>query len=93
MPSDWKPNAPQLKKHFDQAPKPAPKRIASVAEIKQLEKERKPPTPQLNLQMRGADATAATAQASRQRETRLAEVKKQLAQQRGSAQKQFNRNR
>ena len=90
---DWKPNAPALKKHFDQTPKPAPKLLASVAEIKQLEKERKPPAPQLNLQMRGPDATAAAAQASRQRETRIAEVKKQLAQQRERAQKQFNRNR
>lgn len=89
--NEWKPNAPALKKHFSQTPRPAQKRIASVIEIKRLEKERKPPAPQLNLKMQGADAIAARAQASRQRETKIAEVKKQLATQRDQARKNFQR--
>lgn len=93
MPSDWKPNAPALKKHFDQAPKPTPKRIASVIELKRLEKERRPPALQLNPPMPGPTARAAAAQASREREGRMAEIKNQLSANRGQAQKQFQRYR
>ena len=64
-----------------------------MVELKKLEKERKPPAPQLQLKMRGPDGRAAAAQASRERETKIAEIKQQLGKQRERAQKQFQRYR
>jgi len=93
MPRDWKPNAPELKRVFNQSPKPAPSRPASVIELRKLISERKPPAPQLNLPMRGPVASAARSQADEQREIRIAQISQHLARQRSRARDGFKRAR
>lgn len=87
---EWKPNAPALKKAFNDAPKPKQQQVASLIQIKKLEQQRRPPTPQLNLKQ-GPEAIAARAQASRQREVKIAEMKQQLSQRQQQARKSFDR--
>ena len=94
MPRDWNPNAPNLKKAFTQAQKQEPaRRPASIVELTKLQKERKPPAPQLNMNMRGPIPSAARSQADESRETRISEIKQQLAQRRNQAREGFKRAR
>jgi hypothetical protein len=94
MNRDWKPNAPQLKRDFNQSPRPtSASRPASLGELKKLESERKPPAPQLNLNMRGGTTVAARSQADQQREIRIAQINQRLSQQRSRARDGFKRAR
>lgn len=97
MPRDWKPNAPDVKKAFDQAQKPArpspAQRPASVIELHRLEAQRKKAAPHLTLEMRGPTGDMARRKIAQDNESEIARLRKAFAQQRGRARDGFNRAR
>lgn len=94
-PRDSFSRAPLVKKAFDQSQNPSPPapKLISQAELQRLEKQRKTPTQQNVLQMRGPMGTAVRSQPNPQLETKIAEIKKARAQQQDRARDAFNQSR
>lgn len=93
MPTDWKPNAPDLKKEFNREQAPPERAPVSKRQIEALESERGKPVIAPQLTPGGTVQNAVDRQVAASRELRIATLKRRLERVRGRASHDFSRAR